>query len=146
MSGIEVAGIALAVLPLLVAGLNQAVDGIETINRWRRYKIKLKDYANILESAGVYLFDTLEELLGDIVESDVELELLLGTPGGSFWKEPAYEERLRRRLNRSYTSYLRTIDRLGRAIDAVRKKLGIDDAGAVISHASLPLKSPLSQS
>ena len=34
MSGIEVAGIALAVFPVLVDGLNHVVSGIETIKRW----------------------------------------------------------------------------------------------------------------
>ena len=81
MSGIEVAGLALAVFPILINGLNHVVAGIESVKRWKRYRFKLKDYADILESASVYFLDTLDELLSDIVVSDVELSILLANPG-----------------------------------------------------------------
>lgn len=47
----------------------------------------------MLESAEVYFLDTLDELLGDIVNSDDELKLLLDDPGGTLWKKPEYEKR-----------------------------------------------------
>ena len=46
MSGIEAAGIALAIFPILIDGLNHVADGIETVKRWKRYKIKLQQYAD----------------------------------------------------------------------------------------------------
>ena len=67
MSGIEAAGLALAVFPVLVTGINQMAAGIETIRRFKNYKLKLKEYAFALDSAHVYFFDTLEVLLTDIV-------------------------------------------------------------------------------
>ena len=116
MSGIEVAGIALAVFPILVNGLNHVVAGIETIKHWKRYKIKLRDYADILQSAEVYLGDTLYELLSDIVHSDDELKLMLSDPGGALWKQSYYERRLRERLDRSYTSYLQDGSKTSRGL------------------------------
>jgi len=53
MSGIEAIGITLAVFPILVNGLDRVASGIETIKRWKRYKLKLQEYADILESASV---------------------------------------------------------------------------------------------
>ena len=126
MSGIEVIGIALAVFPILVNGLNHVVLGIQTIKRWKRYKLKLQEYADILESANVYLVDTLYELLGDIVRSDEELELLIDEPGGVLWNKPQYEARLRERLDRSYNSYLKTVSTLVRALQTMCEKLGVD--------------------
>ncbi|KAL8733473.1 MAG: hypothetical protein Q9166_002099 [cf. Caloplaca sp. 2 TL-2023] len=131
MSGLEVAGVVLAVFPILVNGLNHVVDGIETAKRWKRYRVKLKDYADILESASVYFFDTLDELLGDIVVSDEELSILLKDPGGVPWKQTDYEERLRKRLNRSYSSYLKTVSKLNKALQDMCEELGVDNAGAV---------------
>ncbi|KAL8702445.1 MAG: hypothetical protein Q9201_004396 [Fulgogasparrea decipioides] len=131
MSGIEVAGIALAVFPILINGLNHVVAGIETAKRWKRYRVKLKDYADILDSASAYFLDTLEELLIDIVCSDEELSLLLGNPGGSPWKETAYDERLRRRLDRSYSSYFKTVSKLGQALQNMCERLGVNNAGSV---------------
>ncbi|KAL8665548.1 MAG: hypothetical protein Q9168_007679 [Polycauliona sp. 1 TL-2023] len=131
MSGIEVAGIALAVFPILINGLNHVVAGIETAKRWKRYRLKLKDYADVLESASVYFLDTLDELLTGIVHSDEDLLRLLGDPGGSPWTEPKYEARLRRRLDRSYSSYLKTVTRLVQALQEICDRLGVDNAGSV---------------
>lgn len=127
------AGIALAVFPILVAGLNQMVAGIENIKRWRRYKLKLEEYASILESAQVYFFDTLDELLNDIVPSDEELELLILEPLGTLWKEPQYNQKLRDRLDRSYKSYLKTVQTLVGKLKTMCEKLGVDTTGAVHS-------------
>ena len=137
MSGIEVAGIALAVFPILISGLNHVVAGIETAKRWKRYRLKLKDYADILESASVYFLDTLDELLSDLVHSDDELLLLLGNPGGSLWKETKYEERLRRRLDRSYTSYLKTVAKLVEALQRMRDRLGVNNVGSVCLYPAV---------
>ncbi|KAL8787298.1 MAG: hypothetical protein Q9213_002289 [Squamulea squamosa] len=130
MSGFEIAGIALAVFPIVINGLNHVVAGIETAKRWKRYRLKLKDYADVLESASVYFLDTLDELLGDIVRSD-ELSALLENPGGMQWKQTAYEERLRERLDRSYNSYHKTVSKLAQALQAMCKRLGVDNAGTV---------------
>ena len=131
MSGIEVAGLALAVFPILVNGLNHLVAGIDTIHRWKLYKVRLKEYATSLESALAWFQDTLDELLGDIVPSDEEIKLMLGEPGGKIWKRPEYEERLRARLDRSYNSYQRCIEQLVRDIKIMSEKLGVEN-GAVV--------------
>ncbi|KAL8752171.1 MAG: hypothetical protein Q9184_005820 [Pyrenodesmia sp. 2 TL-2023] len=131
MSGIEVAGIALAVFPVLVGGLNQMVAGIENIKRWRRYKLKLEEYALILESAQVYFFDTLDELLNDIIPSDEELELLIIEPLGTLWKQPQYDQKLHDRLDRSYRPYLKTVQTLVEKLKTMCEKLGVDTTGAV---------------
>ncbi|KAL8829825.1 MAG: hypothetical protein Q9170_006005 [Blastenia crenularia] len=131
MSGFEVAGVVLAVFPILIDGLNHVVDGIETAKRWKRYKVELKDYADILESASVYFFDTLDELLGDIVTSEEEVALLLDNPGGLPWKRIEYEERLRKRLDRSYNPYFKTVSKLAQALKSMCEGLGVDNAGAV---------------
>lgn len=131
MSGIEVAGIALALFPILVDGLNRVVSGIETIKRWKRYKIKLKEYADVLESSSVYFFDTLYELLDDLVHSDEELALLLEKPRGRLWKKLEYEAKLRERLDRSYNSYSKTVSTLVQALQSMCERLGIDHNGEV---------------
>ena len=131
MSGVEVAGLALAVFPILVNGLSHVVAGIDTVKRWRLYKAKLRDYARILESAKVFLEDTLEDLLSDIVQLDDELGPMLADPGGALWKQPKYDRRLRELLDRSYSSYLNTIQKLFEALQSMRSRLGVDTAESV---------------
>ena len=137
MSGIEVAGLALAVFPVLVNGLNQLIAGIETIHRWKRYRDRLKEYATKLESALAWFQDTLDELLGDIVPSDEEIKLMLREPGGKMWKRPEYEEKLRARLDRSYNSYQRSIEQLVRDIRVMSENLGVENGALVCAEPEL---------
>lgn len=119
MSGFEVAGIALAVFPILVDGLVRFVDGVQTIKHWRRYRVRLQDYADRLTSQKVYYEDTLEELLEGLVQSEDELTDLLAQPRGIIWKKPEYEAKLRQRLGRSHETYLRTSDKMVNALYAM---------------------------
>ena len=131
MSGFEAAGIALAVFPILVDGMVRFVDGVQTIKHWRRYRVRLQDYADILETEGVYFQDTLEELLTDIVQSEDEIADLMGDPRGAIWQKLEYEEKLKRRLGRSHKVYLKTSDRMMNALISMCEKLGVDSSGKV---------------
>ena len=131
MSGFEIAGIALAVFPIAVDGLEHFVNGIQTIKDWRRYRVKLQGYAGVMESARVFYLDTLEELLNGIVESEDEMEALMSEPGGMTWKQPRYEEKLKQRLGRSYDAYLRTLKTMIDSLSKMCEKLGVDTSGKV---------------
>lgn len=130
MSGFEIAGIALAVFPILVDGMVHFVDGVQTIKHWRRYRVRLQAYADRLETEGVYYQDTLEEMLTDIVPSD-EITDLMSDPRGAIWKKLEYEEKLKEKLGRSHKIYLRTSDTMMRALSSMCEKLGVDSSGKV---------------
>ena len=131
MSGFEVAGVLLAVFPIAVSGISQFIKGAETIKHWRRYRIKLENYAAILESHRVYYLDTLDELLIDIIESEDDVTTLLEDPAGSAWRDPQYDQQLRRRLGRSYDVYLRNLKSMVEAMNTLCDKLGISLTGKV---------------
>ena len=124
MSGFEVAGIALAVFPILV-------EGVQTIEHWRRYRVKLQDYTDIIGTQGVYYQDTLEELLSGIVQSEDEVTDFIAQPRGAIWSIPQYEEKLRQRLGRSYEVYMRLLENMVKALFSMCEKLGIDSSGKV---------------
>lgn len=131
MSGIEVGGIALAVFPILVDALVHFVDGVQTIKDWRRYRVRLDNYANLMETHKVFYLDTLEELLTDIVQFEDEITDLMANPRGAIWKKPEYEEKLRQRLGRSYNAYIQTLDKMRNALSEMCDKLGVDSSGKV---------------
>ena len=135
MSGIEVAGIALTVFPVLVNGMTCFVDSVQTIRYWRRYRVRLQDHADILETQRVYYQDTLEELLTGIVQSEGEIRDLMELPRGAIWKRAEYEEKLRQRLGHSHAVYLRMADRLVDALNSMCEKLGIDPSGKVCTKS-----------
>lgn len=44
MSGIEAAGLLLALFPIVVSGLQHFTEGLETVKKWRRYHRELAKY------------------------------------------------------------------------------------------------------
>lgn len=125
------AGLTLAVFPILVNGMVRFVDGVQTIRYWRRYRFRLQDYADIVESQRVYYQDTLEELLTGIVESEDEIKDLIEQPRGALWKKPKYEEKLRQRLGQSYAVYVKMSNKMTNALLSMCAKLEIDSSGKV---------------
>ncbi|KAL9112020.1 MAG: hypothetical protein Q9227_003640 [Pyrenula ochraceoflavens] len=130
MSGIEVAGLALAIFPVVISGIKAFAEGVETMRTWRRYRRGLEGYKRQLETQRIWYLDTLEELLG-FVDSEEELKDLIKEPGGEPWQKPEYKVRLRERLGHSYDLYLATIDDLFDALHMFKQKLGIDEKGKV---------------
>ena len=131
MSGIEVAGIALAVFPILVDGMVRFIDGVHTIKWYRRYRARLQDYADILGAQRIWYQDTLEELLMDIVQNEDELEALIAQPTGAIWENPKYRQRLEQRLGRSHEVYMRLSEKMVKALLSMCEELGIDSSGKV---------------
>ena len=136
MSGFEIAGVVLAVFPIVVDGLEHYIQGVQTIKDWRRYRIKVKDYAGIMESARVFYLDTLDELLDGIVQSEGEMAVLMEKPGGTPWQRPLYEEQLKQRLGRSYDSYFRTLKIMINSLTRMCEELGVSSSGKVRNLAS----------
>ena len=138
MSGIEVAGIALAVFTVAINGISHFVEGMETIKYWRRYRIKLQGYAASMKAQKVFYLDTLEALFADIVESDEDLVVMMAEPGGLAWQRADYDKRLRQRLHRSYDVYLDVIRSMLNDLDSLCGQLGLSSTGEV-SRVFLPV-------
>ena len=139
MSGIEVAGIALAVFPIIINGISHFTEGLETIKRWRQYRIRLQHYANVVETQYVYYLGTIEGLLIDIVDSEDDMARLMLHPRGVDWQSSVYAERLRQRLDRSYEVYVRIIKTMVQNLSAMCRKLGVTTSGDVSRLSSILL-------
>ncbi len=131
VTGIEVAGITLAVFPIIVNGLSRFAEGVDTIKSWRRYRRELAGYARTLECQQTWYLDTVEELLEGIVRSEEELMALAQNPGSDIWQRPEFELRLRQRLDHSYKPYMATMSNMLAALESIRKKLGVISSGQV---------------
>lgn len=131
MSGIEAAGLVLAVFPIVVNGLQHFTESVETTKTWRRYQKELAKYSRILETQNIVYLNTIEILFDDIIQSNDELDAMMKDPGAAFSHKPQYEEKLRIRLDRSYGNYNKIMVDMLDALTAVQKELGIDENGKV---------------
>lgn len=131
MSGIEAAGLVLAVFPIVVSGLQHFTEGVETIKSWKRYQRELAKYSRTLETQRIVYLNTIERLFEGIIQSNDELEALMEDPEGAFAHKPQYEEGLRNRLGRSYNNYLLIMADMLEALRKARRELGIGEDGKV---------------
>lgn len=131
MSGIEAAGLILAVFPIVVNGLQHSREGVETIKSWKHYRRDLARYSRSLETQRIVYLNTIEMLFEGIIQSNDELEAFIEDPGVAFSHKAQYEERLRNRLGRSYGNYNQIMAYMLKALEAARKELGIGENGKV---------------
>lgn len=128
MSGIEVAGIALAILPLLINQMGNYSQGIETLGdfRTRRYRRKLDEYATNLGSQHVLFINTLERSLDGIIEFEDDIDGLKSDKLKALWEMPGVQSLLEKKLGRSYIPFFQTMKQLSMMIDELHRKLGWD--------------------
>jgi hypothetical protein len=128
MSGIEVAGIALAILPLIVNQLDSYVQGLETLGdlRTKRYRSKLDHYATNLGSQQASFINTLERSLEGVVEFDDGIDSLEPHEIKALWEKATVQRLLKKKLGRNYLPFMQTMKELSTLLEEIHRKLGWD--------------------
>lgn len=127
ITGIETAGLVLAVFPLLISALEHYREGFEPLKDWWKFRTEFVGFAHIIGRQYLLFEENLEELLSPIVSSDAEMDMLLNNPQHPSWRNPRLEEMLRSRLPKSYERYRYTIDDMMTCMDVLQKKLHMQD-------------------
>jgi len=96
-SGMEIAGLALAIFPLVIEGLEFYASSARKIKELWRYKLSLNRLISDLDTEKCKFENTCTSLLEDIV-SDTDLTLLMDDPGGALWEADRIQEKLKCRL------------------------------------------------
>lgn len=138
MSGIEIAGLALAVLPLVINQLDNYVQGLETLGDFRikRYRSRLDQYASNLGSQQAAFINTLERSLEGVIEYADGFDNLGQDELKAIWERPSVQSFLQKKLGRNYTPFLRTMGQLSVLLKELYRKLGWDEIPAEVR--SLP--------
>ncbi|PPJ50449.1 hypothetical protein CBER1_05566 [Cercospora berteroae] len=130
MSGIEIAGLVLASIPLLVSALEHHSDGVQTIRKIRHSSKGFLRLKRILETENDIFLNSIELLLKDDVDDHV-LATMLQYPGSKDvgWKDVKLDARLRERLGRSYSIYFEAVDALANDIRSFADAIQLNDSG-----------------
>lgn len=125
VTGIETAGIALAVFPLLISGLQSYADGVRTIKELWNPHLALKSLIRELAMEKCKFEITCTSLLEGMV-TDADLTILMESPGGSPWKNPDLQEKLDSRLS-PYTlaCYMAAMKELESTLRILQDSLGL---------------------
>jgi hypothetical protein len=130
MSGFDVIGVVLAVVPLVISALEHYEKGVSAIFRYQHYKREVKDITLVLRTEEALYSNICELLLSDIVSPD-ELRLLLEDLGGSRWSDPELSVKLKTRLGHSYNVYMGRVQDIASVFEEFKVRLDLDDNGKV---------------
>ena len=127
ITGVETAGLVLAIFPLLVSALEHYQEGFERLNDWWKFRTEFLGFMHVIGRQAILFDENLEELLSPIITSDAEMDTLLRDPTGPLWRRAELEKKLKGRLPKSYEAYRSTIDDMRETMDVLQKKLGIQN-------------------
>jgi hypothetical protein len=140
MSGFEVAGIILGLIPLLISGLEDYSKGVSMIKNMKAYESVLETMiADFITSSAIYR-NSCEELLSPLMLPDAKFYELLNDPKSKTWDSDELGKELRNRLGDSYEPYKLAVEKLNKRIDLLRRKLDLNDdmqVSALIYHLRL---------
>ena len=137
LTGIETAGIILAIFPLVISALEHYQQGFHPIKEWIRFRGEFTTFLNALIRQKIFFRQNIEELLSPIISSEYEMSLLLDDPGGCAWADDGLNQRLRQRLpgKYEYESYTTTVSYILEILQKLKAKLKISDDQ--VSHTSI---------
>lgn len=126
-TGVDTAGLVLAILPMLVNQLDGCVQGLQTIRtfRSRRYRRELESYLTRLGNQETIFLNTLEQSLEGVVDDEEEISDLIRNPQGLARKDAKFQTKLRTKLDCNYDAFVRTMSELSWLLEDLSSKLGI---------------------
>ncbi|EON62852.1 hypothetical protein W97_02077 [Coniosporium apollinis CBS 100218] len=130
MSGLEVAGVVLGVLPLLVSALEHYNEGLDPIKAFWGWERELPQFIRKLRNQHVHYEQTLKLLLAPITE-DAELADMVANPGQGLWKDAEIAIKLENRLNESYKAYIGTIADIEGIMKKIASKLDLGSGNSM---------------
>ncbi|GIZ38795.1 hypothetical protein CKM354_000219600 [Cercospora kikuchii] len=128
MAGLELAGVILAIFPIIVEGAELYMKGAHALARWRTFNRVLKRLLLRIDLEQVKFYNNCEALLRDITEPG-QLQRLMKDPGGPEWSQSDLQHRLEKQLGRSYRVYMEATSEINRLLEEIRNKLELDQAG-----------------
>ena len=120
------AGVALALFPLVIKGLSNLVEAVSTVKRFKHYHRELKRNARMIENEWTGFQLSMENLVSCVGHSYEDSQILLRSPGGAAWKDPKLQKQLQAYLDSSYTPFLQTTEELLEDLKLLCEKLNID--------------------
>ncbi|KAA8894846.1 hypothetical protein FN846DRAFT_785833 [Sphaerosporella brunnea] len=130
VTGIEAAGLALGIFPILIKGIRFYIDGVGTIKDWWRYKGVLSRLVRQLETEQLKFENTCGHLLEGLVTAGEATDLV----GGIGWDNPAFQEILGQRHNPKMVKvFTESVQALHRHLEQLSKDVGVFDNSAASS-------------
>ena len=126
MSGIEAAGLALAIFPIVLTALENYRETAEVIGDWWKFKRKYIKCKRDVEYYQIAFESNLKQLLLPLICDDDQIGILMSNPGGVGWFEEELDTKLRERLPNAYEAYLDSVNEINGVMRKLTHELGLD--------------------
>lgn len=80
ITGVETAGLVLAIFPLLVSALEHYQEGFERLSDWWKFRTEFIGFVHVIGRQAILFDENLEELLSPLIISDAEMDALCAIP------------------------------------------------------------------
>ncbi|KFY74189.1 hypothetical protein V499_05775 [Pseudogymnoascus sp. VKM F-103] len=143
MSGVEVAGIILAVLPLFISALENYENGLDPVRAFFEFDSEWPNQIRKLRDQHINYNLTMKGLLLSVADGE-DVDEMISDPGGACWKNIGMQIRLEERLDEAYQAYLDAIKHIEEIMKTIAKDLKIDhgDRTTRADLQSLLMKAP----
>jgi hypothetical protein len=131
LTGIEVAGVVLGVLPLVISALEHYAEGVGTIKRFLKFQREFKSLIVRLKAEQLMLSNSTRLLLEGVVTTEEQLDILLNEPERGYWNDKKLDDELRASDYETYKIYVDIMAEVRLAVEELKTKLGIDSKGNV---------------
>lgn len=125
LTGVEVAGLVLAAVPILLTALEHYRQGFESVKIAKNYLQHLRLLRREVKIQLSIFRHTLEHLLGYTVSPRI-LRSLLREPDGQLWYEPDIQRQLKPFLGDSYEPFCETVIEFREIVVELLEKFGAD--------------------
>ena len=102
LTGIELAGLVLAIFPLVISGLEHYEEGMQPVKEWIRFRAEFLSFMNALGRQKIFFRQNIEDLLSSVVSSEYEMACMLDNPQSHRWQDANLEAKLKLRLSGRY--------------------------------------------
>ena len=136
VTGIEAAGLALALIPLLVNQIDGYARGIEKTRRLKYFHRDFVTYCVGLNTQHTMLQSVLEQVLEDVVEDEESVAALIQNPRGAGWRSPGLLKALRTKLGRNYEPFVGNMNELCELLERLSTRLGLPTTNTGVSIPS----------
>jgi hypothetical protein len=128
-TGFEIAGIVLGAFPLAIAALEKYRHVAERVNLFYNIRLEHKKCLDTLEHQQFLFKSNLFAIILPLeVIDESKVHDLLSDPGGAGWKDIAIAEKLKDRLQDSYSLYLRYIQGMQQTMKNLNRELAVDES------------------
>ena len=125
MSGVEAAGLALAVFPIVIGLLDRYQDGYEKLRDWVLFRREFTRLVNDLHREQILFQQHVESTLRSVTDSEFELMKMMEDPQDLRWKSEVLAQRFRRKLSGSgeYENYMSSMESIYGNLHDMSEKL-----------------------